>query len=146
MINEATRITSDTKTLVDHVSTDKPDRVSSSGIISCGISDHDAVYLVRSMKMPKMRRNPKTVTVCKFRRFDLDAFKSDLQGVHFDEVKSHPNEMWLIWNTLFLDVLNKHAPVSNIKIEGKNLLYITAEVRQVARQRNYLRKKANKTG
>ena len=43
-----------------------------------------------------MRRDPKTVTVHKFRR---DAFELDLQGVHFDEIKSlssDPNEMWLI--------------------------------------------------
>ena len=63
MINEATRITSDTKTLIDHVSTNKPDRVSSSGIILCGISDHDVVYLVRCMRMPKMRREPTMVTL-----------------------------------------------------------------------------------
>ena len=133
--------------MIDHVSTNKPDCVSSSGIISCGISEQDAVYLVRSMRVPKMRRDPKTVTVRTFRRFDLDAFKSDLQGVHFDEVKSlssDPKEMWLIWKTL--DALRKHAPVSNIKIKGNNLRYITAEVRQLARQRDYLRKKANNTG
>ena len=53
--------------------------------------------------------------------------------------------MWLIWKT-FLDVLNKHALVSNIKVKGDNLPYITVEVRQLARQRDYLRKKANKTG
>ena len=47
---------------------------------------------------------------------------------------------------LFLDVLNKHAPVSNIKIKGNNLPYITAEIRQLARQRDYLRKKDNQTG
>ena len=149
MINEATRITSDSKPLIDHVSTNKPDRVSSSGIIPRGISDHDAVYLVRCMRMPKMRREPKTVTVRKCRRSDLDAFKSDLQGVHFDEIKSlssDPNEMWLIWKTLSSDVLNKHAPITNIKIKGNNLPYITPEVRQLARQRDYLRKKANKTG
>ena len=71
MINEATRITSNTKTLIDHVSTNKPDRVSSSGIIHYGISDHGAVYLVRCTRMPKMKREPKTVAVRKFRRFDL---------------------------------------------------------------------------
>ena len=48
--------------------------------------------------------------------------------------------------TVFLDVLNKHAPIGNIKIKGNNLLYITAEVRQLARQRDFLRKKANETG
>ena len=96
-----------------------------------------------------MRRNPKTITVRKFRRFDLDAFKSDLQGINFDEIKSlssDSNEMWLIWKTLFLDVLNRHAPVSNIKIKGHDLPYITTEVRLLARQRYYFRKKAGKTG
>ena len=54
--------------------------------------------------------------------------------------------MWLLWRTFFLDVLNKHAPIGNIKIKGNNLTYITAELRQLARQRDFLRKKANKTG
>ena len=49
---------SDTKSLIDHVSTNKPDYVSSSGVISCGISDHDAMYLVRSKRMPKNEEGP----------------------------------------------------------------------------------------
>ena len=47
---------------------------------------------------------------------------------------------------MFLDVLNKHAPVDSIKIKGNNLPYITSEVRQMARQRDFLRKKAYQTG
>ena len=54
--------------------------------------------------------------------------------------------MWTIWKTWFLDVLNGYAPRSDITIEGNNLPYITMEVRQMIRQRDYLRKKANKTG
>ena len=38
------------------------------------------------------------------------------------------------------------SPITDIKIKGNNLPYITAEVRQLARQRDYLRKKADKTG
>ena len=43
--------------------------------------------------------------------------------------------------------MNKHAPVSNIKIKGNDLEipYITAEIRQLVRQHDYWRKKANKT-
>ena len=54
--------------------------------------------------------------------------------------------MWLLWRTFYLDVLNKHAPIGNNKIKGNNLPYITPEVRQLAGQRDLLRKKANKTG
>ena len=53
--------------------------------------------------------------------------------------------MWLLWKTFFLDVLNKLAPTDNIKIKGNNLPYITAKIRQLARQR-FCEKKANKTG
>ena len=54
--------------------------------------------------------------------------------------------MWLLWRTFFLAFLNKHSPSGNIKIQGNNLPYITAEVRQLATQRDFfLRKMANKT-
>ena len=51
--------------------------------------------------------------------------------------------MWLIWKTWFLDVLNKHAPVSDIKIKGTSLPYITMEIRQMIRQLGYLTKMPN---
>ena len=47
---------------------------------------------------------------------------------------------------IFLDVLNKHAPVTGIKIKGNSLPYITSDIRKLIRQRDYLKKKANKTG
>ena len=47
---------------------------------------------------------------------------------------------------MFLDVLNQHAPADSIKIKGNNLPYITSQVRQIARKRDFLRKKANQTG
>ena len=81
--------------------------------------------------------------------FDLPVFRSELSKINFDRIEtitSNPNEMWLLRRTFFFDVLNKHAPIGNIKIKGNNLPYITAEVRQLARQRDFLRKKANKTG
>ena len=53
LITEPTRVTSDTSTIIDHISTNKPDRVLTSSIIPCGISDHGAVSLVRGMRVPK---------------------------------------------------------------------------------------------
>ena len=39
MIEEATRTAFDTKSLIDHIATNKPDRIASGGVIPCGISD-----------------------------------------------------------------------------------------------------------
>ena len=149
MITEVTRVSSDTKTLIDHIASNNPDRISSGGVISCGISDHDAVFVVRSMRIPKLPRNSRIVTVRKYKKFDLAAFRHDLHRIQFDEIRSissDPNEMWTVWKNLFLEVLNKHAPLDNIKIKDSNLPYITSEIRQLARQRDFLKKKANKTG
>ena len=149
MFTEVTRVTSDTRTLIDHIASNKPDRISSGGVTSCGISDHDAAFVVRSIRIPKLPRNSRIVTVSKYKKFDLAAFRRDLHGIQFDEIRSissDPNEMWTVWKNLFLEVLNKHTPLDNIKIKGSNLPYITSEIRQLARQRDYLREKANKTG
>ena len=149
IIKETTRTTSDTKCLIDHIATNRLERIASSGVIPCSISDHDIVYAVRTMRIPRVRSLSKMVTICKFKNFDLPVFRSELSKINFDRIEtitSNPNEMWLSWRTFFLDVLNKHAPVGNNKIRGNNLPYITAEVRQLARQQDFLRKKANKTG
>ena len=45
-----------------------------------------------------------------------------------------------------LNVFVMHAPISEIRIRGNNLPYITAEMTKLIRTRGYLRKKANKTG
>ena len=69
--------------------------------------------------------------------------------MNFDQIKnitSDPNEMWQLWKRFYIDVLNEHAPVTDMKIKKNNLRYINSETRQLVRQRDYLRGKANKTG
>ena len=59
LITESTRVTSDTGTIIDHISTNKPDHVLTSCIIPCGVSDHDAVFLVRGMRVSKLKNTSK---------------------------------------------------------------------------------------
>ena len=47
LIKEPTRTTSDTKTLIDHITVNRTDIVSDSGVIPCGISDYDAIYITK---------------------------------------------------------------------------------------------------
>ena len=68
--------------------------------------------------------------------------------MNFDQIKNitdDPNEMWELWETFYIDVLNEPTPVTDMKIKGNNLPYINSEARQLIRQRDYLRGKANKT-
>ena len=53
--------------------------------------------------------------------------------------------MWLRWKAFFFDILDKHAPVTRIKVEGNSLLYVTSELKALIRTRDYLKAKANNT-
>ena len=61
-------------------------------------------------------------------------------------VSKDVNEVWLRWKAFFLDILNKDAPVTKIKVKGNSLPYVTSELRTLIKTRDYLRAKANKTG
>ena len=101
------------------------------------------------MRVPRIKKEPKTITVRKCKRFDEKAYLSELNKLQFDKIRNlteDPDEMWVIWTNWFLNVLNKHAPLSDVKVKGNNLPYITMDVRQMIRQRDYLKKVANKTG
>ena len=106
IINQPTRVRGDTKTLIDHMATNRPDAVSHSGVIACGISDHDMVYLNRSMRLTHIKRDPKVIETRKCNHFDSTAFLTDFKAATFNEINrftNSPSEMWTIWKTLYLD-------------------------------------------
>ena len=82
------------------------------------------------MRRPKLRLPPKTISITNFKHFDRNEFLDDLKLTHFDEIKNYSNdanEMWLLWKSLYIVILNKHAPVANIRPKGSTLLYITKD-------------------
>ena len=42
---------------------------------------------------------------------------------------------------MFSDLLDKHAPITEIKLKGNNLPYITLEMKRLIRTRDHLKKK-----
>jgi hypothetical protein len=49
LINEPTRVTMTTSILIDHVVTNTPEKISHSGVVHTGISDHSLVYAMRKI-------------------------------------------------------------------------------------------------
>ena len=95
LIKEPTRTTETTKTTIDHIITNKPNMVSNSEVISCGISD--VVFIEKNVRTPKLKVPPKVVNVRNFKRFDSDSFQVDTKGIPTEEIRSvsgDVNEMW----------------------------------------------------
>ena len=74
LIKSSTRTTATTKTVIDHIITNRSASVSKSGVLSCGVSDHDAVFMTKPMRLPKMKSPTKTFKCQKLEKFDIKAF------------------------------------------------------------------------
>lgn len=68
LITEATRLTDETSTPIDHMYTTNSEHVSSSGVIPIGISDHCLTFLTR--KLNGATREPRTHPSTRFRAYN----------------------------------------------------------------------------
>ena len=94
-----------------------------SEVILCGISDHDIIYVLRNSRLAKIKKEPKVVNIKNFKGFSASDFVRELEGLPFDLITDlgyTPDETWHAWKTMFLDVLNKHAPTTSTKIRGNS--------------------------
>ena len=54
------------------------------------------------------------------------------------------NEKWNVRKSLFLEVVHKHAPMRKRKVKSKSSPWITSELRQKMRKRDFFKKQAIK--
>ena len=99
VIKDPTRTTLYSKTIKDHFITNRTDLVRNCGVVHCGISDHDAVFLQKNMRKPKLKLSSKIFTTRNYKHFDRAAFLNDIKMAHFDQIKNYTsdaNEMWAL--------------------------------------------------
>ena len=144
LIDQPTRITSSTRTLIDHIFTNKPNIITNHVILHVGISDHSLIYATH--KHNTLKADPKIIESRQFKNFDSDAFIEDIKETpfHFASLMDDPNEMWDVWKSLLLEVINKHAPMRKRKVKSKSSPWITAELRRKMRKRDFLKNQAVK--
>ena len=78
LIKSPTHTAATTKTVIDHIITNRPASVSKSGVLPCGISDHDAVFMIKRLRLPKLKahqnilmsENIKSLTSKLLKRYD----------------------------------------------------------------------------
>ena len=79
------------------------------------------------------------------KHFDEQKFNKELQRQHWEYIyffAADPNAMWEIWKNLFLEVLDKHAPIQHKIIKSKKLPWITSKIKELIITRDKLKRKA----
>lgn len=144
IVNIPTRVTSKTKTLIDHIYVDNLKHISEVCVPPIGCSDHFAVCLTwtkKGIKIPKT--NHKTVTYRSFKLFNDSSFLQELSKANLNNVYNitDPDEAVTYWHAEFLKVYNKHAPVCTKRVKHNTKPeWLDVELQQAIENRDLLKK------
>ena len=108
IITKPTRITDHTATLIDHIYTNTPEKLITSGICLADISDHLPVFCTMANTLPT---NNEPRFFRDFRHFNEEAFHHDLIAVDFKTLISNDvNESISAIVSNLHAITNYHAP------------------------------------
>ena len=76
-----------------------------------------------------------------------ESFRNDIASQSWDDLLmfEDPNDMWLAWKTLFLSVVDKHAPIRMKRVRSSERPWVTPQLKKYMYERDKLKKKATIT-
>lgn len=147
LINLPTRVTENTSTCIDLILTNHSEKISQSGVISLGMSDHSLVYAVRKLRRPGTSES-KYISTRSYKSFDQSAFLNDISEVRWpiiDDINIDVNTAWDEWKSLFVEICDRHAPMRTMRVRVNQPDWITSEYHSLRHDRDQARVKAEKS-
>ena len=122
LISSPTRITCESKTVIDVICSNEPHSINSMKVIPAGLSDHELIGCAR--KLNNVKFNPRIITCRNFTNYDQKLFCDDLNSVNFDDAVSSScavNKAWTFFRNVLQQCIDKHAPPNFEESERSSL-------------------------
>ena len=119
LVSSPTRETAKTSTLLDLVLTNAKTKILTTGVVNPHISDHSLVFAILRASPPRSRSQK--ISFRSLKNFNTESFLTDLNTVPFGTVMSvfdDVNDKLYAFESLFNDVVNKHAPLKQVHLRG----------------------------
>ena len=110
-VSTPARVTPSSKTFMDHIYSPNIAYILKTYVPVIGVSDHYpscSTWSKKGVKIPMVGHAH--LTYMSFARFDESEFLSDLSNAPFDKVYNQTGAALATWYSVFLKVLDKHAP------------------------------------
>ena len=126
MINQPTRVTQFTSSLLDICVTSNPEHVILTDVVPLGVSDHNLIYVVRKINSNVKINSHRCIEIRNYKHFNCDKFLEEFWKQPWDLIDHEYdiNLRWSLWKTLFLNVLDKHAPIQSKRIRSKRHIFL----------------------
>ena len=142
---EYTRVSSESRSLIDHMLCSHPDKVVSWGVHDVGFSDHSLSFLSWKVKhLNDANTCAKFISFRKSRGVDIDAFKTDMRSKNWSRVEtsSSLDEAVFQWEELVMNVVDKHMPIRTKKVKKKHSPWLNESIFDMMKKRDKMKKKA----
>ena len=126
LIKSPTRVTCGTSSLIDHILTTFPERVSQQGIIDVGFSDHQLLYCTRKFSRTKLGTQ-KQIIFCSLKNYTAATYKEALGKVCFPNF-SDVNKAYENFIQKLMSVIDKLAPFKTKQVKGSSQEWFDGEV------------------
>jgi hypothetical protein len=137
MVAEATRITSNTNSTLDHIVTNSRGKISKCGTLAYGFSDHLAVYCTRSSPKTGIFK-PLIKHVRSFKNYSKEALCDRLRLTDWSSVLLSSNvdaalDRFLL---IFKGIMNEIAPFRDIRVKQRTEPWINTDILAGIRKRD----------
>ena len=139
IIAEATRETDHSSTLLDHIYVSSKDHIAQSGVLNYGLSDHSVIFCTRKIARG-FHKGHKTVKVRSLKNYSVDGFNSELNQTDWSDLFlcQDVNEAMCIFNNKLLAVLDKVAPIKQVRIKQNSEPWVTSQILDAINHRDSL--------
>ena len=136
IIQEPTRVTSTTSSLLYQILTNAGWKISQKGVIDVGLSDHQLIYYTRKILRTKFNMHNQ-IRVRSLKNYTPELFREELTKINFADynIFSNVNIAYLDLVEIILSVVDKIAPFKDLRVKNNNRDWFDDEVTEAIQLR-----------
>ena len=121
---------------LDHLYTNRPDKLSEVQVLNNGGSDHKVISVTRFSR--SMKKNVRYIRKRCFKNFNEAAFKKDVGSIKWFDVynSSDVNEAVKLLTVKLNSVLDQHAPIKIIQVRSRYAPWLTDSTKDIMVERD----------
>ena len=141
LIEEPTRVTLTTSSIIDHIATTSARNIVKSGVYEVSMSDHYMVYCVRKFN-GAVEKGHKMIKTRKIKNFNEESFLADISGICWEQMLTETDDIDVLvssWSNLFSLIIEKHAPMTVMRVSEKYCPWIDKDLKKFMQTKDKLK-------
>ena len=137
IIKEPTRMSTNSSSTIDLILVSDEDKISKTGVLYLGISDHSLIYCTRRVVKAAINKH-NTVKLRSMKNYDKDTFQVNLLNADWSSVLISDNacDAWEKFKSNFTSLVDDIAPIKEVRIKQRTEPWVNDEILQSIKDRD----------